>query len=91
MLFHVVWDFVDTSEEGERRSLAVFAQWQPPEPSATPSADRPPARARRPGSQRASSAVCRCPFDETAMHASIHRDITRQGRGALPGTRAGAR
>ena len=31
MLFHVVWDFVDTSEEGERRSLAVFAQWQPPE------------------------------------------------------------
>lgn len=30
MLFHVVWDFVDTSEEGERRSLAVFAKWQPP-------------------------------------------------------------
>ena len=30
MLFHVTWDFVDTSEEGERRSLAVFAKWQPP-------------------------------------------------------------
>jgi hypothetical protein len=31
MLFHVSWDFIDTSEEGERRSLALFAQWQPPE------------------------------------------------------------
>ncbi len=30
MLFHVTWDFIDTSEEGTRRSLAVFAQWQPP-------------------------------------------------------------
>ena len=30
MLFHVVWDFVDTSEDGGRRSLAVFAKWQPP-------------------------------------------------------------
>jgi hypothetical protein len=30
MLFHVVWDFVDTSEDGERRSLAVFSKWQPP-------------------------------------------------------------
>ena len=30
MLFHVTWEFVDTSEEGERRSLAVFAKWQPP-------------------------------------------------------------
>jgi len=30
MLFHVSWDFVDTSEEGQRRSLAVFAEWQPP-------------------------------------------------------------
>jgi hypothetical protein len=30
MLFHVVWKFVDTSEKGERRSLAVFAKWQPP-------------------------------------------------------------
>lgn len=31
MLFHVMWEFVDTTEEGEQRSLAVFAQWQPPE------------------------------------------------------------
>ena len=30
MLFHVTWGFVDTSEEGQRRSLAVFAKWQPP-------------------------------------------------------------
>jgi len=30
MLFHVTWSFVDTSEEGERRSLAVFGKWQPP-------------------------------------------------------------
>src|SRR6266498_2478835 len=30
MLFHVSWAFVDTSEEGQRRSLAVFAEWQPP-------------------------------------------------------------
>jgi hypothetical protein len=30
MLFHVTWDFIDPSEAGERRSLAVFAQWQPP-------------------------------------------------------------
>lgn len=30
MLFHVSWEFTDTSEEGERRSLAVFAKWQPP-------------------------------------------------------------
>jgi hypothetical protein len=29
MLFHVTWDFTDTSEEGSRRSLAVFQQWQP--------------------------------------------------------------
>ena len=31
MLFHVTWQFIDQSEEGTRRSLAVFAQWQPPE------------------------------------------------------------
>jgi len=31
MLFHVTWEFIDTSEEGNRRSLAVFAKWQPPE------------------------------------------------------------
>lgn len=31
MLFHVVWEVSDGSEEAERRSLAVFANWQPPE------------------------------------------------------------
>jgi hypothetical protein len=31
MLFHVMWEFVDTTEDGERRSLSVFSQWQPPE------------------------------------------------------------
>jgi len=31
MLFHVTWDFVAKSEEGSRRSLAVFSKWQPPE------------------------------------------------------------
>lgn len=30
MLFHVTWEFINQSEESERRSLAVFAQWQPP-------------------------------------------------------------
>jgi hypothetical protein len=30
MLFHVIWEFIDTSEEGERRSLAAFAKWEPP-------------------------------------------------------------
>jgi hypothetical protein len=30
MLFHVTWKFIDTSEEGQRRSLSVFSQWQPP-------------------------------------------------------------
>ena len=30
MLFHVTWEFVDTTEEGEKRSLDVFANWQPP-------------------------------------------------------------
>lgn len=30
MLFHVAWEFLDTSEDGERRSLAVFGKWQPP-------------------------------------------------------------
>ena len=30
MLFHVSWEFSDTSEEGTRRSLSVFSQWQPP-------------------------------------------------------------
>ena len=31
MLFHVTWEFTDESEEGSRRSLAVFSAWQPPE------------------------------------------------------------
>lgn len=31
MLFMVSWDFTDTSEEGEKRSLEVFGRWQPPE------------------------------------------------------------
>jgi hypothetical protein len=30
MLFHVTWEFSDNSEEDTRRSLAVFAAWQPP-------------------------------------------------------------
>jgi hypothetical protein len=30
MLFHVTWEFTDETEEGQRRSLAVFAKWQPP-------------------------------------------------------------
>jgi hypothetical protein len=30
MLFHVTWEFIDPSEDGERRSLEVFASWQPP-------------------------------------------------------------
>ncbi len=30
MLFHVAWEFIDTTEDGERRSLDVFSKWQPP-------------------------------------------------------------
>lgn len=30
MLFLVTWDFIDNSEEGQRRSLNVFKSWQPP-------------------------------------------------------------
>ena len=30
MLFHVIWEFTDASEAGEKRSLAVFEKWQPP-------------------------------------------------------------
>ena len=30
VLFHVTWEFIDTSEDGIRRSLGVFSQWQPP-------------------------------------------------------------
>ena len=31
MLFHVTWEFIDATEEGQRRSLKVFSGWQPPE------------------------------------------------------------
>ena len=31
MLFHVSWEFTDTSEEGVKRSLEVLARWSPPE------------------------------------------------------------
>ena len=30
MLFHVTWDFIDATEDGERRHVALFAEWQPP-------------------------------------------------------------
>ena len=30
MLFHVTWEFIDTSEDGIRRSLGVFSKWAPP-------------------------------------------------------------
>jgi hypothetical protein len=30
MLFHVTWEFIDPSEEGAKRSLAVFQNWKPP-------------------------------------------------------------
>lgn len=30
MLFHVTWEFTDGSEEGGKRSLAVFGNWKPP-------------------------------------------------------------
>ena len=29
MLFHVTWDFIDSSEEGQRRTLNLFSKWQP--------------------------------------------------------------
>ena len=31
MLFHVEWDFTDTSEAADKRSLDVFSKWAPPE------------------------------------------------------------
>jgi Protein of unknown function (DUF3303) len=31
LLFHVTWEFVNTSEEGIRRNLALFSQWKPPD------------------------------------------------------------
>lgn len=30
MLFHVLWQFTDQTEDSERRSLEVFASWEPP-------------------------------------------------------------
>jgi hypothetical protein len=30
MLFHVVWDFTDQSEEGARRTIDLFTNWSPP-------------------------------------------------------------
>ena len=30
MLFHVIWEFSDQTEEGNRRSLDVFSKWAPP-------------------------------------------------------------
>jgi uncharacterized protein DUF3303 len=29
MLFHVTWDFVDTSEDSQKRSLRLLSAWQP--------------------------------------------------------------
>jgi hypothetical protein len=29
MLFHVTWDFLDSSETGQKRSLQLFSKWQP--------------------------------------------------------------
>jgi len=29
MLFHVTWEFGDPSEEGGKRSLAIFQNWKP--------------------------------------------------------------
>ena len=31
MQFHVEWEFIDTAEEAEKRSLQVFSQWAPQE------------------------------------------------------------
>jgi len=31
MLFMVIWEFIDTSDAGERESLELFSRWQPPE------------------------------------------------------------
>jgi hypothetical protein len=30
MLFHVTWDFTDTSDEAQRQGLAMLGKWQPP-------------------------------------------------------------
>lgn len=29
MLFHVTWEYTDTSETGQKRSLLLFSKWQP--------------------------------------------------------------
>ena len=29
MLFHVTWEYVDTSEAGQKRSSVLFSKWQP--------------------------------------------------------------
>ena len=29
MLFLVTWEFIDTSEEGQARTLQLFSKWQP--------------------------------------------------------------
>ena len=29
-LYHLTWEFTDTSEDGVKRSLAVFGAWEPP-------------------------------------------------------------
>jgi Protein of unknown function (DUF3303) len=31
VLFHVMWDFVDTSEEAIRRNLDFFSRWKSPD------------------------------------------------------------
>ena len=29
MLFHVTWEFIDSSEGGQKRSLQLFSKWKP--------------------------------------------------------------
>jgi hypothetical protein len=29
VLFQITWEFIDNTEEGQKRSLGVFARWQP--------------------------------------------------------------
>ena len=29
MLFHVTWELIDTSEDGQKRSRQLFSKWQP--------------------------------------------------------------
>jgi hypothetical protein len=29
MLFHVTWEFIDSSEAGQKRTLQLFSKWQP--------------------------------------------------------------